>query len=668
MEKLKLALAEADDDYLTGITNKGILKRSYKDLETAKITANFIDDSAYVSVDNVQCVILTPIADSSCTCPSRTICRHIITAVLWLKNELLKDEAEKQEAVKQDNKENKLQKELEDFPVDKLRKAMKKKYFNSFLEKAKIGILPSMEELSTITVDIPEDNTTVKLLSPLEYSACTCFSKGLCKHKAVAVLAWKLKHKVISIDSLVPVEDTVSVDTEKLHFCAEHCIAFLSRLLSDGLVRTPEDASEYAEAAALICHNAGFPEGEKSLREIGNRLKAYISHSPQFSTEYLFSAIIDAYLLMRSILGEKDPNKLNEITGEFRSSYKITDELELIPLAQRKVTSMAGYEGDVYYFVNKSQSGNDLPFLTFSDIRPTYYDNNGRSQMSNAPWGLYGLCNVLMSFEMRLTLPKLSGIKLSSSSDTKAVQICKPNLDQKAVYDKIYTDFRKLINENFANIKYNDRELLVMLMPEKIISSYFSETEQTLTIVSEDYYGQRLNIKARYQSKTKDFFEQLVAAAKTMLNNPDKKYVIFGNAYIESGQCSIYPIAVYDKINVPEPSAEKREKQNTEININFLKLFKEISGMLCDIIQCGINLFDLYVQINNYADECETSGLIALAEKLRDLSEKLSAKNHTYSENNTEIIRLIGEVYDYLQIGTEKTEVRCAIDNLYTIE
>ena len=54
-----------------------------------------------------------------------------------------------------------------------------------------------------------------------------------------------------------------------------------------------------------------------------------------------------------------------------------------------------------------------------------------------------------MKYELQLTLPKLSGIKLSSSSDTKAVQICKPELNQRAVYDKISINFRKLIEGNF---------------------------------------------------------------------------------------------------------------------------------------------------------------------------------------------------------------------------
>lgn len=667
MEELKNALSGADDEYLTGLSNKGTVKRAYKDLEAAAITADYIDNSAHVTVDNTKCIIRNPIPESSCSCPSRTVCRHIITAIIWLKKELLSDTKEITAEAKPEEKASPFEQELTDFPVDKLCKAMKKKYYNAFLEKAKVGILPAMEELTIITVDIPEDNTTVKLLSPIEYSACTCHSKELCKHKAAAILTWKLKHKKITLDSLTPLEEATTADAEKMHLGARYCIDFLNRVLSDGLVRTSEDAAETAESAAIVCHNSGIPEGEKLMREIGNRLKAYTSHCPEFSTDGLFSAVMDAYMLMTSIQNENDNIKLRKLSGEFKSTYQITGELELIPIAQRKISSMAGYEGDIYYFISKGQTA--PPFLTYSDVRPTFYDNNRRSKMSNAPWGLYGLSDVLMSYEMRLTLPKLSGIKLSSSKDTKAFQICRPNLNQQAVYDRIYTDFSELIKNNFNALQdYENTEKLVMLMPETCISSEFSEITQTHTIVVEDFYGQRLNIKARYNSKTRVFFSQLAAVGKKMLASPEASFVIFGNAYIENGQCNIYPVAVFNNIKAPKPQHEDRKPENKNSYQYFSDLFLNIISMLCDVIQCGINSFDLLEQINNSADECERSGLSALSERLRQLSAALDAKNHTYSNDNSEIIRMISNIYTYFQAGIKKTEIKCAINNLYERE
>ena len=138
MEGLKKNLMSADDEYLISLSNKGILKRACKDIESAKIKVSYIDGSAYVDIDGVQCVILDPLAESTCTCPSRSICRHIITAILWLKKELLSEnetdkseENNKQSAVKE--KAEQLDRELREFPIEKLQKAMKKKYYNEYV-------------------------------------------------------------------------------------------------------------------------------------------------------------------------------------------------------------------------------------------------------------------------------------------------------------------------------------------------------------------------------------------------------------------------------------------------------------------------------------------------------------------------------------------------------
>ncbi len=683
MDDLKQALAAADDEYLIGISNKGVLKRAYKDLETAFVNTGFIDKTADVTVDNAQCVIKAPIAQSICSCPSKTICRHIITAVLWLKKELLAevsqpepekktlaDDAPDTEMQTSANavslkRESRLESELAEYPVDKLKKAMKKKYYNSFIEKARVGALPKLEEGSTISADIYEDNVSVKLLSPIEYSACTCRSKELCKHKAAIILAWKLRHKIITLESLAPVEDAVNIDNKRLCACAGHCMAFIHRLLSDGMVRTPADAAEYAEANALMCHNAGFSNGEALMREIGARLKAYYEHSPEFSVYDLFCSIMDACNIMSRVQTETDTEKLKALAGDFKSSYTIEENINIIPLARRSFSSVTGYEGDIYYFVNKSKSGSRLPFLTFSDVRPSFYENSGSSRRSNAPWGLYGLCDNLMNYELRLFMPKISGIRLSSSNDTQAFQICRPDLNQNDVYEKIYTDFRRLIEENFIHESSDEESsTLVMLMPERCVSSTFSETAQTQTITAEDFYGQRLNLKARYHSRSRNYFEQLAEVGRKMLEDPEKRYVIFGSAFIEDGECVVYPIAIFDNIKAPVPPVVKREVQADNSGY-FLQLFRRISDMLCGLTECGINTFDLFGQINDLAAECDASGLAALSGRLAALSQKLAGRNHTYSDDNKEIMNLLGEVYSYLKIGIGKTGIKCAVSKLY---
>ena len=85
MGELMNAVKSADDEYLTGLTNKGTVKRAYKDMETAEISAEYGESEITVNVGEEKCTIKEPLAESKCSCPSRSICRHIITAILWLK-------------------------------------------------------------------------------------------------------------------------------------------------------------------------------------------------------------------------------------------------------------------------------------------------------------------------------------------------------------------------------------------------------------------------------------------------------------------------------------------------------------------------------------------------------------------------------------------------------
>ena len=87
-ETLAAQLSAANEDTLTALANKGLYKRAVKDTEG--LTAEYVetDDTIQISVGGEQCVIRFPFEKSSCSCPSRTVCRHILGALLLLKKEV----------------------------------------------------------------------------------------------------------------------------------------------------------------------------------------------------------------------------------------------------------------------------------------------------------------------------------------------------------------------------------------------------------------------------------------------------------------------------------------------------------------------------------------------------------------------------------------------------
>jgi len=654
MGELMNAVKSADDEYLTGLTNKGTVKRAYKDMETAEISAEYGESEIIANVGEEKCTIKEPLAESKCSCPSRSICRHIITAILWLKGNAGEEEMPNPEQKQPDKA---LTDELSAYPLKLLEKAMKKKYFTEFMQKAQKGILPEIEESGIISVKV--DDMTVRLINPLEYSACSCHSKELCRHKAEAVLAWQIKHKIIEpkIEKAVSVE----IDVEKARDTAEYALKFLYGILSDGLVRLSEESAEQAETVAVMCHNARLADSERKIREIGSRLEKYIAHSPEFSSRKLYLLIMESVVLLKKIVKAESAEEMQKYSGEFRAEYIVCEDMDLIPVAYRHFTSL-DYEGNIYYFVNKDVNAENK-FLTYSDIRPKFYETNRRHTYTGGIWGLTGNMNDIMKCEIHLKNPKVSNGKLSSSSETTATLTGRKSMNCPAVYGNMYTDFAKMIREIFAGKTQGER--LVFVASEKCIGSEFDEITQTQKILIEDKYNNRLYLKARYTSESREMIDRISRIGNIMLNNPGINYVIFGSVYIENGECSIYPIGVYDDIYVSKVLQKTVYFSEKEQAYKFFaRLFEEVQSMLGDVIQCGINSFDLYAQISDNADESRKMGLLELGNMLEKLSEMFRAKNHTYSNDNSEMIELLGKIYAYLEKGISMTEVHIAVSNL----
>ena len=82
MNQWRQVLAAANDDYLAGLCNKGTVKRAYKELAEVQTEIRQQEDGFEVQVGEETCQICLPLGDSKCSCVSRSICKHIIIAIL----------------------------------------------------------------------------------------------------------------------------------------------------------------------------------------------------------------------------------------------------------------------------------------------------------------------------------------------------------------------------------------------------------------------------------------------------------------------------------------------------------------------------------------------------------------------------------------------------------
>lgn len=583
MSDWKTLLGGIDDDYLVGISNKGIVKRAYKDKEEYDCEVLSIEDEVQVRVGEETVHIRNPLGESKCSCPSRSICRHVILAILILKETVseTKEESiettEKHDIAAQDtlsgteqdmvqmpsagqeeDLHTKLKEEIENYPLEQLRRQLGQKAFQGFVGQVKAGIKPQIDDTSVIFVKLPKQDMTVKLLYPLEYSTCTCHKKEFCIHKAMAVLWCKQQAGQIKpADLEQSLEEKPDLDKEQIQDAALQMKTFLEELMSTGLSRTSPDVLDYLERLAIISHNAKLANFEGYWRALLDSYQSYLKRKSSFRVVELMQQLTRLYRRVELLLQAEGSMQLMELAGEFKAKYHPVGNLELIGIAVEHFESQTGYEGETIYFLEE----NTKKWYTYTAARPKFYDNSaktrrGMTENALAPWQLSISLENMVLAKIRLTNAKCDErFRLSSSQETKGEllaerqkgnRLCAENLGswyyrdfQSLFLKQIEPQKRSWLREQSASETKGTE--LVFVRPASCEKAVFSPTEQKLYMSLFDENGRELVIEVAY-SKNESwgirYLERL-----TNENLP----CFLGKVWLREGKIRMYPVAAFEK-------------------------------------------------------------------------------------------------------------------------
>lgn len=497
MSDWQLAFGEIDDDYLTGISNKGIVKRAYKDLETIpcmaagqnlqEAAAKQLQDMAFAAQEVLELTvgeetvqIRLPLGESTCSCPSRSICRHVVQGILAMKaafaaseavenktaptaNETV--EAEKEAATSEtmqgstaatsetveykpaavnetiegsteastneavENKTavtmiEKVAQQIADYPLAKLCKSLGTRRIQEVIGAAKTGRKPQITYSSVVTVQPIAKSMTVKLLFPLEHATCTCHKKEFCVHKAEAVLWCKLESGQLGIQDLEQTEGTAAdYDMEQVHEAASQMRTVLEELFDTGLSRTADDVTERMERLAVISHNAKLANFESDWRRLQDSYQKYMKRVATLGIQNLMRQITRLYRNVERLAQAQNALEVSALAGVFRSEYTPALDLDLVGIALEHFVSKSGYEGDTVYFLEETTKR----WYTYTQARPVFYEKEqslyyygGQRYTQETPWGLPVPFRELAACQFHLEHAKSdSRGRLSSSKETK---------------------------------------------------------------------------------------------------------------------------------------------------------------------------------------------------------------------------------------------------------
>lgn len=596
MNKWKNRLAQIDDEYLVGLANKGIVKRAYKDREETAIEIVKLDEEVEIKVGGETVLIRYPLGESKCSCPSRSICRHIVLAILVLPDWMIQKEKvdaqnqidahkktdiqnqtdRRREMVIQDQtdvqKEEMIQKreemeeetskvkltgreqlleEIRSYPFKSLKKTLGVRQFQNFIAQVKAGIRPQIQYSSIITVKLPQQEVTVKLLFPLEYSSCTCHKKEFCVHKASAVLWCQLEENIVTEESLVEEAiESLDYNREQIQKAAEQMKIFLDELLGTGLSRTSPDVLDYLERLAVISHNTNLPKYEGYFRALFDSYKKYFKRMASFQIRDLMGQITRLYRRVELLISAKDGMEIARYAGEFKAEYNPVKDLDLIGIAMEHFSSQTGYEGETVYFLEEHTK----EWYTYTVVRPIFYESSrgrGKPEKGQAPWGTMVSLEELSRKRIHLSRAKCDERnRLSSSQETKGTVIGERKLTPKELEGWYYQDFGKLFMEQIGwgrgqwlqeekNGKGKVR--LVVLRVDSCEKAEFSKTDQRLSMVLFDKAGREVVVEVVYSKKEEYGIQYLEQIRENRLP------YFLGKIYLKDGRIRMYPIALMDR-------------------------------------------------------------------------------------------------------------------------
>lgn len=644
MDDWRERLAGIDDEYLIGISNKGIVKRAYKDKDETAAEIVSVGDEALVKVGGESVTVRFPLGESKCTCPSRSICRHVVQAILTLKESSLgngqdgtgqkasgetsgeqmaaaqavsteqaataqpqtmaaqavedgapgEHEAMERTAPEQGGEEKNAEPgatqqprpsqgqagnahksavlgEINAYPFARLKKALGSRPFQTFVNQVAADIRPTIQYGSVVTVQLPEPGMTAKLLSPLEYSTCTCHKKELCRHKAAAILWCQLEAGTVRKEDLLrEASDEPAYDMDEVREAARQMGAFLEELFATGLSRVSPDVPDFLERLAIIGHNAGLARFEGYFRALADSYDRYLKRKAAFRTKDLIGQMTRLYSRVKRLEQTKEVTEVAALAGEFRADYLPVGNLDLIGIAAEKYKSQTGYEGETIYFLEEKTK----QWYTYTNARPVFYDTakrsaaraNGAALQGPAPWGLEISMEKLLKVRIHLTGAKCDRRnRLSSSQETKGEITGEQGLGVSDLRDWYYRDFGLLFQGQIGKREEKSpggsadsaaesqggpgkATELVFVQPDSCAKAEFSQTGQQLTLPLYDRAGRELLVEVTYSKEEAGTIRYLERVS-------EKKLPCFlGKVSLRDGRLRMYPV---DLLEIDEPGLEE---------------------------------------------------------------------------------------------------------------
>lgn len=513
------------EDYLIRHANKGLYKRSLKDMDSG-VTVQYTWNESSVSCklsDETLCTLENTLDHWNCSCPSDHICKHVLISILYYQREHQTDEDATGEAIQTetvlsevtDNASHSISiamdaDELTPDHESRFRwmtefdlSTLIKSYSSSMIEEVCFRLrYPEQIEVlkdSLLTVRLVRQDIEVS------FTEEPSLAKALCKVKQTAGNMAKLE-ALLRYRRQQHVDDSNVLsgrvyDTKFSMQTVRECRNMLADLLKTGLARLPKSFMAQLETFAVAAHSGNLPDIERSLRGIQGELQLFFDRHVRFSMQTMLDRVSKLYLALQVLEQENTSAFMqSQLIGSFRSRYYTVPQLHLYGLGADAWETRSGYRGITYYFY----CFEDEEIYTYSDVRAVYYDDNSFSYAEHygafTPWLTNVTFRQFAGEELQFQTVKVNNDRRLSSGEGAKLELMTRSNVEDVNLNKYMNDVPSLLREDSRTFELftNPKERLVILRVARIVDHSFHKRTQHLNLTIEMEEGELLHLTLPY--------------------------------------------------------------------------------------------------------------------------------------------------------------------------
>lgn len=524
INEIKGFLPFINEEFIVSISNKGIYKRSMKDLEKlGDAIVLSVKEAGIIAaeIEDVKVELNVNIQKSTCSCPSSSMCRHRIMTLLYLKEFYEKNQmgAEEEPAPLENPMEE--YKELKELTSEKALEIIGKKNYNSLISSIFIRDEAFFEYGDMLTVTISAQN--VRIFFPKENSIansmCSCKEKGLCIHKAYAIISYLIKEgKLKEDDSFYESIEIGEKEKEFIHNLQK----FISSIFDRGISGLTGNEISQTDKFYIQAYGLKFFALAEELKSLSSELGFYFTKNISFSNKRMLHNLCTMYNRATALLNVKSSKKKLLLAGQRQEEKFLLSRVNLTGLgAAGTVTKRGDLLLTGYFYCEDLKS-----ILSMSTLRPMDSGVNimGMYKMGQVWSNGYSFETVTTS-KVVLSEAKLSTGKVSSAQSTVGTVKDKTvTADIENIAADDYQQVREEIKQHkFRYFEpYSSVKNIFLVKCNEIKDIEYDKIEQKLKFLSLDGKGNTITFEIKYNAVS----ERAIKYFESKRSRVDFEYIL----------------------------------------------------------------------------------------------------------------------------------------------